>query len=741
MFNKTLSLLLLASSTLLADNLNTDLPVLWPAECQPCEPQRLETPCFETPFEAHFQNPHYKSGVFYCQEGGYLEGPDVRIQAKKFAYTKDQKGEEIYHNVYCEDDILIHFYGWLIAADKFYYDFTTNTGHAEGARTTSYPWFINAPKMDFHANGKIVTHDACITTLEGKGRENDLTLRAKNMTLYPHKALYATNVQFRTLGLPTMWIPYLRMNLSKKDRSPFAVKFGWGRFMGPHLSFLYNFLDAYNTKGFLRIDTFFNGKYFDEKFLNFESVGVGIDTVYNPPHNQRELYTRNYYVPELAIDSPFKRNRYRFQGVYADRLYSKKFSIKAQYDYVSDAQMAYSYQTRDFSLNTAGSTEMTIRHQEDGWLANLFTRVRVNDFQSINQHLPTFHYNLHPFEIPNTGIVGSSNFSAAFLNFQFSNDVTQRSGFTAARVAVSPTLYRTFTWNHIHVMPRAAYRAIYYSNSPQGGPVGQSVADIGCNVSTKFHAKSNNSKHVLEPYADYYLLTNPRVPVDRYHIFSIDDGYNALNQLRFGLKQALYYKSHWGIKEIFSADIFANAFFNTTVEPQVIPIGYLNMDYFPLPFLKGNLRSSYNLAFNQLDYLNLLVDWTFNDNFAFQWVYQRRGPYYVRKGDFYNFVLNVTRTPEEILASPLSDQRQTMIFNTFLRLNPGLQAKFEIRGGWDRPDQDTFLEYLIDAQTVVFDHLRLNFVVEKKMAAVRYYFNLNLDPTAPAITKKRKKKC
>ncbi|MFN0065917.1 MAG: hypothetical protein ACKVOH_06745 [Chlamydiales bacterium] len=710
-------------ASLQADPLNVDLPEIWDTNCSaPCTPV---TPCplpvGTERIEAHFLNPHYCDGVLTTDQGGVLTGKELHIQARKFVYTRKMDATPPLCSVYCEGDLFIDFKGWVLTADAIFYDFISETGYLLNGKTASPPWFVGGKEMQIGPGGKLRVLDGYITTSEGKD-QRDLLILTRDLVLNQNQIASAKGVHFKLFDNTLFWLPYMKLNLNKRlNRSPFAIKFGWGRYLDSHVSLLYNFLNYNDLKGTARLDGFFK-----------HGLGAGIDTFYNPKWRYTEFYTRNYWAHDLAIDDPQTRDRYRFAGTFFDRYFYDTLSVKALYDFVSDGQMAYDFRTRDYDLKTAGDTCLNIRHENPKWIANLFSRVQVNSFQSVNQELPSFYLHLHPYEIPSTGVVVESDLSAAYLDYVFSDDVSPRRNFHGGRIATTPNIYRPFAVGPVTATPLAGLIGIYYTNSPGRGDVGQLLGKFGCSLETEASRTFGCVRHIMEPYVHYTYLTKPRVSLPDHYIFSIADGWNQLNQIRFGWKNSFFLKSKRGIHRFFWYDIWANAFLGASTLPNAIPTGFFDCEIRPIRPLSFNLVSGYSFAFHNPYYLNAHLDWTFSEHFAVGFGYHGRSRYYIRKADFYNFILDVTRSPASILASPLSDRRQTFLFRTFVRPTPDLTAEFDLRRGWDRPNQPTYLEYMLNLGTVLFQHWRFNFIIEHREADMRYSLSLKLDPGAPS---------
>jgi len=722
-------------ASLWADELTVDPPEIWPAVCLPCRPVEFPSPpCPPTEDNVIVDliDPLYSEGILTTSSGGVLTAPHIRIQAQKITYTRVLTGETSIFTVSCEGNLLVDYKDRVLVGDALYYDFISNKGFLTNGRTASPPWYIGGKEMLLLEDGNVVVIDGFITTSEGE--IEDVVLRSPYISLTPDLILLAKHIHFNVNSVPLLYFPRLQLDLKNIERTPFGVKVGWGGFTGSYVSFLYRFLSWGDFKATARLDAFFS-----------QGVGAGIETVYNPSGRPTQWYSRNYYAHDLALDDRRRKERYRFQGTFDDCLYG--VTIDGKYDFVSDGQMAADYTTKDFNLKTAGRTELNLRRREKDWIANLFTKVRVNHFQSVNQELPTFELQWHPFEIPKTGILCENKFKASYYSYVFSDAILpqqtcdtldQKKNFASSRVAIHPFFYRPFFFGPMTLTPEAGFIGIAYSNSPGGKSAGQAAGEAGIRLNTTFSKGWQNCKHVVEPYIHYYTITSPRVATDKHFIFSINDGVDHLNLVRFGTRTSFFHRSDCTIGRVLWIDLWANAFFNTSTIPQTIPKGYLDIEWNPFPRLLCTLYSGWNFTHNQIDFYNVRCDWTWNAYLAFGVEYRHRSKYDWLKADFYNFILESVRSEQQLLHC-LSDRRDTFLFRTFARLSPDWTAQFDLRTGWNREHQPSYLEYQIELSRIIFQHWRLTFNLEHRQSDTRFAFSLLLNRGPPLARKYCKK--
>lgn len=666
------------------------------------------------------RNPTYEEGVLSTEEGGVLQATNLRVQAEKITYIRQPDHDPPICSVSCSGNLLVDYGPWVLIGESFFFDFITERGYLTCGKTASPPWYMGGKEILLLEGGTVVLKGAYITTSEGE--QKDLLLEAEQITLNPDRLLCARNIRLRVNQVPLMKLPKIELDLNSIGRSPFALRFGWGGFLGSHLSLLYQFLAWRDLTATARIDGFFG-----------KGVGGGIETAYDPKFRPTQFYTRNYYAYDIPLDTPQRKNRYRFQGTYYDKFYG--MTVDGMYDVVSDALMAADYQTRDFELLTAGRTQIEFRKQECGWIANLFTRLRVNDFQSVNQELPSLQLHLHPFEIPHTGIIAENHFQAGYLDYVFSDDVVNGNDFSSFRVAAHPFFYRPYLFGPVNVTPEAGFIGVGYTSTPdEGGPAGLALGEFGLEINTAFSKCTPYWKHVLEPYAHYQFLTLPTVGVGQHYIFTIRDGLSRFNVVRMGVRSSFFTKIGGCIQRPIWMDLWTNAFIDTPTLP-TFPKGYLKLEWDPFSRMHFVLWGGWNFEENLLDFYNTRVEWTLGEWTALSLEYRHRSAFDWRKADFYNFMLESVRTQRELLLSPLSDRRDTLLIGVFVRVTPDLSFKLDLRHGWNRIGQPPYTEYQIEMGTVLFEHWKVRAIYEKRESDNRYSISMQLNPGPPSYKK------
>ncbi len=629
------------------------------------------------------REPVYADGVLTTELGGVITAPDLRIQARRISYTRKTDKQTPAYTVAAEGDLILEFGDYIFVGQRLEYDFQSKTGVIYNGRTMIEPWFFGGQRIFLLADGSYSLENAFITTSENVIA--DWQILAKAVKLSENNLLQASDVQFRILKAPIFWLPGFKVDLNSIFDGPVRYSVKWGGNQGHRFGMIYEVLSWNHLKVFLRLD-----------YRIKRGFGGGIETAYRSEDHKTSFQSINYTARDSSIIHPGQRLRYRFQGIGDSLLLDDKISVHLSYDKLSDIDMATDYNDRGLDLDTAGRTELIMRRQEENWIANLITRLRINNFQTIKQELPTLETTWHPAEMGNTGIISNMALKAAYLNFAYGNNMLRVHDYSSARLELTPLFYRPLSIGCITATPEVGGTLIAYSDSPKGCAKWLTLSKLACNINTSLSRRYADYKHVIMPYAQYEYYSMPTVSPGAHYIFDIEDGWYRLNMLQLGLTQSLYHKECRGIDRKLYANLYANAFFDTHTFPSAIPKAYADVVFNSLSCLRHSLNSAWDFNHNEIDHYNVRTEWTINADAAIAMEYRHRSPYDWRKVDHTNFILDTYRSLAELYHSQLSDRRDTLLVHCFFRFDPSWALEFESRHGWNRRFEPNYNEFEID---------------------------------------------
>ncbi len=264
-----------------------------------------------------------------------------------------------------------------------------------------------------------------------------------------------------------------------------------------------------------------------------------------------------------------------------------------------------------------------------------------------------------------------------------------------------------FAWKHtmssiphfpianMTLTPSVGVIGIFYSNNAHHDAVGQGMLTYGMRGQSYLFREYSHFRHVMEPYVHFQGLTRPTTGLNDHFYFDINDGYFQLNQLKMGVRNCFTLYGHSAFCPAIVADLYTYAYFGHRAFSHVLPKYYLDVGWSrPSYSIKGGI--AWNEQEKVWDFTNFITEWTINTDCAFAVEFRHRSKYDWRKGDHENFFLDVARPIDELVRSPLSDARDTLLTRLFLRLTPKWTCQLQTRNGWGRKNEPRFNTCKVD---------------------------------------------
>ncbi len=663
------------------------------------------------------REPLYTDGILSTDKGGVITASDIRIQALHLCYTRKVVDQKSIWTIEAEGDLIVEFGEYIFVGKKLFYDFQAKEGIIEYGKTAIEPWFFGGERLELRPDGSYLIYNGYVTTSERD--QPDWGIYAQVVRIEKERDLRAQHISLKIFNYNVLWVPALRVNLDSIFDNPIRYRFRWGGHQGPRFGLTYEIFSWERWKTFIRFD-----------YRLTRGPGGGIETSYHSQDNKTEFQSIFYLAKDSSILHPHEKARFRFEGAFRKLMDEDKTSILLTYDKISDKDMPSYYYDRDFDFDTAERTQLRIRRQEENWIGNFYTRVRINSFQTVKQELPTLEANFKPFELQRTGMIFENWASASYLNFEYSKFLLHVRNYSSSRFQYFPTLYRPLVLGRFGTLtPEIGMISIFYGDSPTGESQWVVLGKTGIDLRSQLYRYYGSLKHIIEPYVFYRYYSSPTSSPHQHDIFDITDGWTRLNYLSFGIHNAFYTKQNNAcVARMLSADLYAFAFFDMHKIRQTIPRVYGQLCFFSLPTIKHTLDTGWNLEHNQVDYFNFLTKWTLNADFAIAAEYRHRGPYWWRKVDHENFFLDMFHSEKRLLHSPLSDRRDTLLVHFFYRFHPNWACEFTSRQGWNRKKEPSYIEFEFDLLTTIQTawHLRFSYQHQEKDDRVAMYLNVGL---------------
>ncbi len=652
------------------------------------------------------KNPVFAHGVITTEEGGVITGQGIRIQAQRIEYiNKIENGIRI-QKIIAEEDLMMEYANRAFVGTRLEYDFINKTGVLYNGKTFVDIWFLGGDKIELQEDGTFYIANAFVTTCEDQ--DNTWEINAKTVKITEDKFLAARNIRFRFFKIPLFWLPSFKSNLKAFSDPPIRYKVVWDKGLGPRLTMRYRIFSWRDLDLFFRLD-----------YRIQRGFGGAFESEYSSPDHSTTFVTRSYGAHDKSFPDERGPHRYRLQGLYHIQSKDEKSQIHLTWDKLSDTRMVGDFRSDDFEINTQKRTHLVLFHQLNSAIFNLSFQPRVNRFDSIDQELPLLTIGVRPFQLGNSGIISNNYANAGYLDYVYANDLRKEfhrlglsSSTRAARMETRNELYRPFSLGHFTLTPNIGVIGIFYSNNPSHHSIGQGIFNYGFNGQTRLFKNYHKFCHMSEPYLEFQGLTSPTAALSHHFYFDINDGYDQLNQLRLGWRNSFYSRNcpHF-LPSIFT-DIYTYGFFGNRHFAQTFPKFYLNVGWNrPSYAIRGGI--AWNNEEHVWDYANIATDWTINEDIAFGIEFRHRSRFDWRKADHENFIVDVARPIPELLASPMSDGRDTLLARLFIRLAPKWSCHIQSRHGWGRRNEPRYNAGKIDLITMLTCSWRLRLSYER----------------------------
>lgn len=674
------------------------------------------------------REPTYADGVVTTDKGGVITGPHLRIQAIHLSYSRKSSDDVSASSIEASGDLIVEFGEYVFVGEKLIYDFQEKRGIIYNGRTAVGPWYFGGEQLELRPDGSYVLYNGYATTSEKD--IPDWGVYSGAVVVESDRYLKATQLQVKILNFPILWVPSLRANLDSIFDTPIRYRVRCGGNQGPRFGITYEIFSWERWKTFVRFD-----------YRLTRGPGGGLETRYRSLDRKTEFQSISYLAKDSAVITPHEKSRYRFEGIFRKAMDDNKTKVLFSYDKISDRDMPGSYYDNDFAYTTSERTQLLIRREEENWIGNFYTRVRVNSFQTVKQELPTLEMNFKPYEFKHTGLIIDQQANASYLNFEYSKNLEHVHGYASSRFEYRPSLYRPFAFGQFFTLtPEIGGVAILYGNSPEKDPEYLGLGIAGFDLKSQLYRFYGSLKHVIEPYTNYRYYSSPTSSPHQHYIFDISDGWTRLNYLTFGVRNAFFAKKCDScVSRVVSADLYSYAYFDQHKMRQTIPRVYGDFVFVTSPTLRYTLDMAWDLEHDKMYYYNFRTDWTYSADFALAAEYRHRDSYSWRKVDPDNFFLDLFHSEKRLHHSSLSDRRDTVLLHLFYRFHPNWALEASTRQGWNRKREPSYVEYELNLLTTIQSAWNIRFALEHREIVTRVAMYVNVGLKRPDVKRANSK--
>jgi hypothetical protein len=666
-------------------------------------------------------DPVYKDGVLTCNKGGVIESSKMRIQAQNFE-LKDVNGEKV---LIAKENLFLVYGKKFLVGDSLSYNFATKQGVLENGICGAEKLFTSGEKIVFNQDGTLTIDKAHLTTSHNKNAP--VRIKAQTVSMNEEYKATAKGITVSAYNTPVLYYPSYSRTVNKKFEEDSSVSYRalWEKGQGPLFIMQYRVFNGDDLKVHWRGAVRTAAK--DYKFYVPRGAASAIDLDYQAPEKNFKFASRNFYGYDTFFNDnePTKfQSRYRIQGSFDGMSDDKKIETFGRWDALSDRNMRSDFHTALFELKTLERTEGFIKGRYDQAFTSLYIRPKINSFQGFKQELPTLKIAVKPYVIPKTGAIFENYFKLGYLDYSYANSLPSNiKDFRSGRLETSQAITRPVTLGFLNITPKVGFKGIAYTNGKEEARPLQALFHYDISTHATLEKDYQTFQHSVKPYVEFQGLANAR-NFDDIYIFGVQDGYHRINQMKVGMKNSFFSSEVFSPLPGFSADLYAYNFFNAKNLSSTFPKGFLDLAWnFSKISFQTNL--SWNFQENTYDHANAALSWTLNEYFAASLELRHRNKFEWRKDVFSNYMLDEAHSSQELLNSPLSDERTTFFTRWELRFAPLWSIQVQNHLGW-RPSEPFYHESKVDLYTTISNTWRLKLSYARTVRANQVSFEITL---------------
>ena len=650
------------------------------------------------PLDISLKNPTYKKGLMSTDEGGIVRGPDFYLQAQHITYL-NQNNEQI---LKAYGDLLLDHKGKLYRAESVTIDFQKKTIEAINGITRWGDWFVVSERIDltFEGNGHFT--NATLTT--SNNENDDWSFWSKNVEIQLGEYVEAHHVLFHFDKLPIMYLPTFSKSLKKDDSDihlSYRVRY---RSQGLIFGVQTLFYESPNWNHMAHAD--YSVRY---------GLGFGVHSSFKSDDSVTKFNCLNFVAQSREGITDVRRTRYRLLGGFSSYYDPANIKIRGMYDKLSDRGMRTNFLDHNTQYAHAGLTQLTFSKEETPYIARLNTTVRINNFQTIKQELPTFSINQHASELGSSGCLYDQKFSTGYLRYVYAHHTPHATDFGSTRTALDQRLYKPLDYSVLQITPWIGWRGVQYSSSPRNGAVVQAIGEAGCTVNTHLVGSTSSTMQMLEPYVDVKATTTPIKRADRVYIFDIQDSFERVCFTRPGFRHTTFFlPDEHGFQQSLYSECYGVFFFNTPHLQSSKPRLRWNETWNMTEKLAWKTALEYDMRRSSWTYGSILMRYTLTQNVATHVEFRSQDKWYFRKLDTMNYDVEAFHSPKRLLSTELSDPRYSWIWGIGWNPSPLWEVDFKTVQGLNRRHSRHYSVYELDTTFLVKGALRVSFGVAKK---------------------------
>ena len=496
----------------------------------------------DEPFDVRAARFEYTNETFIASGGVTAKFENVTIQADHLSGNPKTGDLHIGGNIEFErDNMLWH-------GSELDYNFITQAGNFGPSSLEFDPVLMSVEHVERVSTNEYLLRDAVFTTCPLEKRHYHI--HVEEARLRDEEYLTAKGATFYVGNIPVFHVPYWRQTLG---RSIFTFEAG--------------FRSEWGAYGLVKatVPVTKNADIIaDVNFYNKRGVGLGQGLSWDYPAVKGEMsgFYLNDQEPDKRFTTPLiNDDRYRFKLEHLQH-FSDTSYLNTKWNYLSDPKILDEFFSREYRQYAQPENYASWVYGMPAIGSEAFVAMRLNDFYD-NTDRVEYSADLYRTRIGTSPFYVKSENAIAHLERVYA-DTNTLDNIDSVRIDSANTLYMPQYYGFLRLVPRASYRATYYSKTPANGS-GKLREIPGAGIEASFQAVkvlSNRERwygrglrHKIEPYADY-LYEHSSVDTSELYQFDAVDQLDDTNKTRIGLRNVLQTRRNNRLARFIDLDLY-----------------------------------------------------------------------------------------------------------------------------------------------------------------------------------------
>jgi len=460
-------------------------------------------------------------------------------------------------DLHAEGDIHFERGDMLWQGSDLDYNYLTQSGLFGPSSLYFEPAYMSVDHVERVSTNEYLLRGATFTTCPKDSPH--IHVRTKEAQLIDQQYLVAKGVTFYVGKVPVMYVPYWRHKLSKPV---FTFKLGAGSEWGAYALTTTTLPISENVDSITDINLY-----------SKRGVGIGQGFAWETPKAVGEFAA--FYLKDQDPHSRFDStepigmqigsDRYRFKLKQIQNFTDTHY-LNTEWNYLSDPAVLEEFFKREYRNNAQPENYLSWVYGNSWVGSEVFVNKRLNDFYN-NVDRAEYSADIYRSRLGNSPFYLQSENAVGHLEQVYAN-TSPLTAYDSVRLDTDNTLLLPQRYGFLSLVPRASYRATYYSKTDISNGGGDEIRHIpGAGIEASLQATKVLSererwygkglRHKIEPYTDY-IYENSSTAANDLLQFDAVDQLSDENKVKLGLRNVFQTKRDGRLARFIDVDLYTH---------------------------------------------------------------------------------------------------------------------------------------------------------------------------------------